>query len=321
MPSPSSSLSSLRNDLGGSMEEFGLAADRAGFIGLMALPVFEAAKQSGNFGKIPIEELLKNADTKRAPGSGYSRGEFTFEPATYACEENGHEEPVDDRQAEMYRDYFDAELVATERARDVVLRNMEKRIADLLFNSTTFTPTTITNEWDDATNATPIDDVETAVQAVYDASGLWPNALIINRKVFRNLRNCDQIIDRVKYQGFVDARAENITAQALAQVFDLPKILIGGGTENTANEGQAASPGQIWSDEYAMVCRVAMTNDIREPCIGRTFHWSEDGSDIGATVESYRDEKVRSDIIRARMDTDEVLLHTAAAALLDNVTT
>ena len=68
MPSPSTSLATLRPELGGSMEAFDLAADRAGFIGLKLLPVFEAAEQSGSFGKIPLEELLKNRDTERAPG-------------------------------------------------------------------------------------------------------------------------------------------------------------------------------------------------------------------------------------------------------------
>lgn len=325
MPSPDTALTTLRPDLGGSMEEFSLEADRAGFIGLTVAPVFETVKQSGQFGKIPIEQLLQSPDTERAPGSGYNRGSWTFTKATFACIEHGHEEPVDDREAAMYAEWFDAEQVSAQRARDAVLRNFEIRMATLLFNATTWTgaslTTGITHEWDDATNAVPFTDVEAAVQKVYSGSGLWPNALIINKKVFRNLRNVAQIVDRVKYQGFVDARAGNISVEAMSQAFDL-QVIVAGGTKNTAIEPQTAVIAPIWSDEYAMVATLpSRPNDIRMPCTARTLHWGEDGSQIGTAFETYRDEPVRSDIVRARMDTDELVMYTESAHLLSNVTT
>jgi len=326
MPSPSTSLSTLRPDLSSSLEEFDLQASRLDFIGIRAFPVIEVARQTGSFGKIPIEQLLQSPDTERAPGSGYNRGSFTFTTATYACDEHGHEEPVDDREARIYRDYFDAEVVATQRARDAILRNHERRVAAALFNATTFTSqtTSITNEWDSnhTSDATPIANVETAVQAVYNRTGLWPNALILNRLVFRNLRLLDEITDAIQAAGAgAAAKASDITPQMLASVFDLDYVLVAGSAYNSAKEGQSASVSSIWSSEYAMVARIATTNDPKEPCIGRTFHWGEDGSEIGGVVESYRDESVRSDIIRCRMDTDELVLYTEAAQLLDNVTT
>lgn len=323
MPTPSSSLATLRPDLA-SFFEFDLEAEKAGFVASQVFPVVDVASQAGNFGKIPLEELLQERSTERAPGSGYSRGNFKFEPATYACVEHGAEEPVDDRQAEMYAEYFDAEVIATARAYGAVLRNAEKRVADAVFNATTFSSytTAITNEWDDTTNAVPLTDVEAAVQSIYDASGLWANALVINRKVFRNLRNCDQVIERINSAGAGSpSKASDVTTQMLAEVFDLPYIIVAGSSRNSAKEGQAATPTQIWSDEYAMVCRVATGQDMREPCLGRTFHWSQDGSSIGGTVESYRDETVRGDVIRVRHDVDEVVLYAAAGHLLSNVTT
>ena len=324
MPNPSSSLSTLRPDLAESFMEFDLAMDQQGFISHRVFPVVEVASQAGNFGKIPLEQLLQQRDTKRAPGSGYNRGNWTFEPATYTCLENGAEEPVDDREAKMYADYFDAEQISSLRAYSAVLRNAEQRVADAVFNATTFASytTAVTNEWDDTTNATPLTDVEAAVQNIYDASGLWPNALVINRKVFRNLRNCDQVKDRIAASGAGSPNAAGlVTEQMLADVFDLKHIIVAGASKNSALEGQTASPAQIWSGEYAMVCKVAEGADFREPCVGRTFHWSADGSSIGGTVEQYRDEAVRSDIYRVRHDVDEIVLYAAAGHLLSNITT
>lgn len=325
MHSPSSSLATQRPDLA-TFEEFDLEMERLGFIAQRVLPVFDVPHQAGNFGIIPIEQLLQTRDTNRAQSGGYSRGAWKFETSTYATSEHGAEEPVDDREAAMYRNYFDAELIASKRAYDAVLRNQEIRTADLVFNATTWSgaslTTAITHEWDDATNAVPITDVEAAVRKVYDNSGVWPNALVINRKVFRNLRDCTQVINRIASSGAGSpTKATDITVQMLAQVFDLQHIIVAGSSKNTAAVGLAASLSQIWSDEYAMVCRVAETNDMREPCIGRIFHWGEDGSQIGGQVETYRDETVRADVVRVRHDVQEKVLYPQMGHLLSNITT
>lgn len=325
MPSPSSSLATLRPDLA-TFLEFDLESENAGYVASQVLPIVDVLSQAGNFGKIPLEQLLQQRTTLRAPGAGYGRGSFTFEPATYATEEHGVEEVVDDREAKMYREYFDAEQVSTMRAFSAVLRNAEQRAADLVFNPTTWNgaalTTSITHEWDDAVNCVPVTDVEAAVRKIYDASGLWANALVINRKVFRNLRNSAQIIDRINSEGAGNAsKASDVTTEMLARVFDLDYIIVAGTSKNNAPEGRAASPTQIWSDEYAMVCKVATSADMREPCIGRTFHWSDDGSSVGGTVETYREEAVRGEIVRVRHDVDEVILYPQAGHLLSNITT
>lgn len=325
MPSPSGSLATLRPDLAGSFMEFDLEMDRRGFIGQRVMPVLEVPKASGTFGIVPIAQLLQNRETARSPGSGYSRGQFTFDDVAFACSEHGAEEPIDDREAALYNQYFDAEQVAAMRAYDAVLRNQEKRVAALLFNATTYTgaslTTAVSTEWSTASTCTPIADVEAAVRKVYTNTGMWANALIISKIVFRNLRISTNVRDAIAAAGAgFPTRAQDVTEAMLAAVFDLDYILVGGSTKNTAAEGQTATPDQIWDDEYAMVCRVASSNDIKEPCIGRTFHWGEDGSSIGGTVETYRDETVRSDIVRVRHDVQEKILYTSMGHLLSNIT-
>lgn len=323
-PTPSAALETLRPELAGSLEEFDLAMDRQGFIGQRLFPVFEVAKSAGHFGVIPVEQLLKNVETSRAPGAPYSRSTSKFEVAEYSCVENGVEEPVDDREATMYRDYIDAEVSATQRAYDIVLRNQEKRIAAKVFNATTFAAATsgVDIEWDKFKTAQPVDHVEAAVRAIWNACGLWPNTLVINRMVFRNLRQCAQIIDRIAGLGAGAAtKASDITPAMLAQVFDLDEVLVAGSGKNAAKEGQALSMSSIWSDEYAFVCRRVVSQDIREPGIGRTMHWGEDGSSVGGTVESYRDPAIRGNVIRVRHDTDEKVILAATGYLLSNITT
>lgn len=332
MPSPSSSLATLRPDLGASLEEFDLAMDRQGFIGARVLPILSVDRASGPFGRIPVEQLLANRETSRNPGSGYSRGSWTFTPDSFACVEHGAEEPIDDREAELYRDFFDAELISTERARDAVLRNAEKRIAAAIFNASTWAGSSLTTavgtEWSNAASGQPITDVNAARQKIWDGSGLWPNALIINRRVFNNLRVNAQIKDAIESSGAGGSTlARDITIQQLAQAFDLDYILVAGSAKAGQAEGQTTPSFQeIWSNEYAMVCRIATSRDIREPCIGRTFMWMEgggaggDGPELPAIVESYRDETIRGDVVRVRHDAHEKVLYTECGHLLSNIT-
>ena len=320
MSTPSAALATLRPELGGSLEEFDLEADRAGFIGQRVLPVTEVGVPSGIFGTIPLEQLLQNKETNRAPGTAYPRGTWEFTSQSFLTEEHGWEEPVDAREAQIYQDFFTAETVSAARARDFVLRNFEKRVAALIQNASTWTATSVTTEWSTIT-ATPIADVQNRAIDMFDTIGLWPNALIISRKVFLNLRKVTEIINRIQSAGAGDAtKAADITAGMLAQVFDLDEVIVAGSAKNTANEGQDASISPIWSGEYASVVRLAKTNDIKEAALGRTFHYGADGSTMGALMESYGDPTVRAEIIRARMETDEKIVYTGCQELLDNIT-
>lgn len=321
---PISSNTSVRADLA-AFFEFDLEMEKREYIGTKVLPVVDTLLSSDDPGKIPLESLLQEVDTTRSSGSGYNRGSWKFDRFNYSTRENGWEEPVDERDKKRLQDLLQIEQISYSRAVNFVMKNHEKRVADLVFNPSTWTggalTTGVSNEWDDAVDATPIVDVNAARLKVYEGSGLWPNALIINKKVFHNLRQSEEIIERINSAGAGSAsKASDITAAMLAAVFDLDFILIGGGTKNSAKEGQPASPAQIWDDEYAMVCRIATSVDMREPCIGRTFHWSEDGSQVGGAVEEYYSDEVRSKIIRVRHDTDEVIMYPQAGHLLSNIT-
>jgi hypothetical protein len=322
MPFHTGSASQFRPDIALALEEYDLLADAAGYIAHRLLPVFESPEQSAWFGRIPIEAMLRNPEVKRAAGGAYNRDDFELTDDYFTTHDYGHEGVKDRREAKIYAKWFDYEAIVADRQRGIVMRAAEIRAAAAIFNATTFTPHAVTNEWDDLTAATPIADVEAAVRRVWAATGLWPNALAINRMVFRNLRNCAQIIDRIESGGAGNAtKPDDITAEMLARVFDLSEVIVGGSPKNTANEAAAVAVASIWSDEYAIVARVARTPDLREPCLGRTVHWGEDGSQIGGTFEDYPEDRVRGDIIRCRHDVVEKILYVEAADLLSNITT
>ena len=327
MPAPSVSLSTLRPDLA-SFFEFDLEANQKNLIGLRVAPVIEVALQADNPGKIPIEQLLKVGNGRpRASGGAYDRGNWTFTKWSYATEDYGWGEPLDDRDRKRYQYLVDAEKVCISRAYNNVLLNQEIRMAALLFSATWISGgaslyTDVgTTKWVQANwaTATPIAHVEAAVRKVYANSGVWPNAMVLNRRKFRDLRQCTEIRERIVASGAgTPAKASDITVEMLASVFDLDMVIVAGGAKDSATEGQDTVIADIWGD-YAMICKVAISADIREPCIARTFHWSDAGSQIGGTIKQYRDEEKHSDIYEVSHDVDEVVMYTELGHLIGGI--
>ena len=321
MPRPTSATTVSRPDLAAVVYEYALEESQSRFIGTQVLPIFETAEQSGEYPSIPIEAMLKMPDTKRAPRGKYNRGDWEFEMKNFSCKENGWEEPLDDSEMKLYRRFFDAEAVATRRAVDIILRVQELRIKNMLFNTSNFSAHGVTNEWDDYSNATPLTDIATGAKALRNATGLNPNCLVIGRSVFDNLCLCAQIASKAQYTMPIELMPFEQKKLVIATALGIEKLLVGDAVYDGAKKGQAFSATDIWGTEYGLLCRVATSmEELREPCLGRTFLWSED-SDTPLTVEQYRDETIRSEVYRARQYTAEQFVFTGAGYLLSNLTT
>lgn len=319
MATPTSAPSTQRPDLAESFEEYDLEMNMRNLIGLEILTPIPVGQQSGNFGIIPVEQLLVIRDTSRAPGGGYARDQWKFTPSSYATEENGKEEPIDDRERAMYANYYSADTVATNRAMSAVLINCEIRISALIHGGgITSSAAAGAGVWSGA-NSTPIDDIKAAKQRVWTNCGMWPNFLQITEHMRQDLINNAQIIDRIKYSGLDDPKPGAITLAALAAALDIPTVLVGNAAKNVAITPDTASFANIWHATQACVGIRDTSRDFRQPCIGRTFHWGGDGAELMGTVEQYREESVRSDIFRVRHDTQEKILYAACGTLITGV--
>lgn len=330
---PASGSAIFRPDLGMAVMEFS-EGDSMGFIGTQLMPIFKTSLNSSSYPVIPKEALLTVPVNNRAPRGAYHRDDFEYERGYFQTSEKGCEEPMDDTERKL----FDQEapgigdMVATERAYKKNVRAQEKRIADKLFNETNFTAHGVTNEWDDATNATPINDINDANSALRLQCGMTADALVIAYSTFINLKNCDQIVDRLKYT-FPGIDINRMSSEQLAAVFNVPKVLIGGSIYNSAKKGQDATITDLWSNEYAMLLKISNGPDLTQPGVGRTFLWTAD-SPTDPIVEQYREEQIRSDIFRVRHHVDEAFIQSknssgtvvsnvaaACAYLLSNITT
>jgi len=308
----------FRPELGVLAYEYSLQAAGLGFIAQAVLPPFYTPLKTAQYPVIPAEALLEVTDTARAPRTAYARGDWEFGSKDYSCTENGYEEPVDDSEAKLYRNYFDAETIATYRAMSIILRNQERRVAAAVFNTATFPGHGVAHAWSSYADADPRGDVIKGIDAMRLATGLKPNALILDESVLRHVSMCDSVIERVKYSS-PDAIRGDLTPQQLQAYFGVEKIIPAGAVSNTAPKAKAKSIAPVWSPTMAMLGVVSSGGqDLREPSIGRTFVWEEDAPGT-LVVETYREEQSRSDIVRARQHTDECVQFTGAGYLMTGV--
>lgn len=309
-----------RPDLGQVVQEF-TEGPQMGFIGLEVMPVFRTGIQAGIYPVIPKEALLKISPTDRAPRASYQRGDWTYERGTFSTAEQGWEEPLDDVEKALFNQEApgEAERVSTQRAWNKIMRAQEKRIADTIFNTTNFTAHGVSTEWNTYATADPVGDVKDGIVAFQNQCGMLPDVLIISFTTFHDLPRVAKVQDLLKYT-YPGIDLANMTSAILAQLFGVPRVLVAGSVYDSAGKGQDASITNIWSYEYAMLAKVASGQDITEPCVGRTFLWTED-SPMNPIVESYRDDGIRSDVYRVRHHVNEQLIRSvdSSGSVVSNI--
>lgn len=320
MASPSSAVATLEPQLSTYME--GRFAELSqNYIANQVFPVTPVAAKSGTFGKVVLEEILKaNRNLQRQASANYWRDVTQFTTASYACEEYGIEELIDDREAAQYAAFLDAQMFAVDRAIQTILQNAEARVAALLNSATYSGNAALSNAAGASWNSTgnPLTDINTARNDFFVNTGYIPNALLVSRYAFDAMKANAYVTAAIASSGAGDPIGMGqITAAQVAQAVGVDRVIVAAGAKGGATAGQAA---YVWSNTQAMLLRVATSGDMREPCIGRTFHWAGDGSRYGGTVEVYRDEPRRSTVIRCRHDVDEVLLHTEMGFMITGVT-
>ena len=137
--------------------------------------------------------------------------------------------------------------------------------------------------------------------------------LAVSEKVFRNMMKNTQIQAQ---RGGKNGANRNGGAPPIASV-EMAMIL---GVANVYFSPAQDNATDIWDDEYALLYMSYGGRSLKSvPHIGRSILWTQD-SPTDLVAERYRDENVRSDILRVRQSLDEVVFTPAAGYLMSNIT-
>lgn len=314
----SGSYGTPRLDLGRAMLEY--IFEESAFVGTQVLPIFKTPRKAATFAKITAESLLTPGDVKRAPRSAYNRGEIEAEDQSFECVERGFEHPLDRSERALYANDFDAELQASRAAMWKVLYDQEQDIANAVLNTTTFTTgngkrTDVSTAWSTA-SADIAGDVHDAVETIRQRTGVMGDRmrLVVGAGVLPFL------LGNTGLKGLIGNSTDKTVAEILNKagaLMGLGGILVGKGVYNSAKAGQSASITDIWGSGWASVVVVPNNaQDLSEPCLGRTMLWTADTPEA-VMIEEYAEPQTRSDIYRARVHADELIIDSSFAQLLD----
>ena len=308
----------FRGDIAGVVEQ---AKDyEAGLIGTAVMPILDVPVRAGQYPSFVLKEgqLLKSDVKNRAPYGSFARGTRAFNQDTYTALEYGYEEAVDDTVTLDVARFFDAEVIAAKLAKRKLLLAHELRVAAKLFDNSVFTATNSGTAYTTANLAT-FDagaDVQEAIDRLLAKGESTSNLkVVIPYAVWTRIRASTKFQNRLRGAGISSDTILNASTQAAAEVFGVAEVLIGRASYDTAPEGVAFASGNVWSNTLIWVGSVTQASaGFFGGGAGFTLNWSEYGPAIG--VSTYREEAIKSNIVRASHYTAEKVVNANAGQLI-----
>lgn len=295
-------------ELAGAFKEFDVSG--ATLIASRVLKPIGVQRQEGTITLRTREMMTKlgRDGLVRQPGTTYARRDIKADSTDFKCLGYGEEIPIPVENYKNYANVFDCDMVAAEEGFADQMRNLEYRVATAVFSTSTWTGSALYSDnssapWDTA-GSDIIGQVRTAKQVVQDATGVKPNALICNEDNINRMMNTNTAI-KAKFAGAV-VMTWQMVYDYLAKILGLDMVIEGSAVYNSAKEGQDFSASDLWSDDYAMVAKVATTDNPQEPCIGRILYWKQMGNLV--EVAQYYENQTKSNVTQVDMYTDEIII-------------
>ena len=309
----------IRGDLNVKVEE-AAAADKF-FIAQRVLPMISVGLKSGSYPKLTrsATELLTPNSTIRNPKSEYARTQRAWTSDTYDCVDRGLEEPVDDAESQDIGRFFNAEVATARFVLRSMLLDYEIRVQQTLFSAANFGAATAASVAYTMANIATINfprDILDAIERVND-NGAQANTIVMSSTLLNRLKQSTLLQNFIRGNRPGDATL-NISAGDIQAAFadnGIENVFIGRARYNSAKKGQNYSAASVWGTSCVWVGEV-QGGPADAGGAGRTFVWNDHGGGLFVT-ETYREDKIRSNIVRVRQNTAEKVVDGSAGTLIN----
>lgn len=246
------------------LSNFSVAYANDNFIGERLFPALSVSNRSDKYAVFSKRDRYGVPDDRLGHRSSPNEVEQNFTYANYSVQDYGLKEYTDYETISNADDVLREMLGNTEFLNEQIALSREARIVTIAENSANYGATSASSvKWDHATGGDVITKILAAKAALYRGASptrlvgfttleVW-NAGIINNPTLKAL--------------YTGVREGLVTTDIVAAYFGLDEILIADGRRDSANEGQAASYGRLWTADNFGLARVA-TNPGK-----KTLHW------------------------------------------------
>jgi|TARA_Y100000310_G_C20703595_1_gene832389 hypothetical protein len=279
--------------------------DRQQFVGSQILPILMTDTQKGKYIKIVSSQFDNDISKPRAAGSNFAQTSGEYESATFECVEYGVENALDDLN--IVEAASDAQLdivsAAANQLADDLMVGHELRAAAAL-SGASFTSTAATAAMSVVASATPIADINNAVVRLNQA-GIFNNIqLVIEASLYQEMLQTDDMRNLINGSGTLFWSQDQV-----ARVLGVDGVIICKTRYNNALKGQTGSRTDIWPTSSFYVASIA-SGPLSSGGVGRTMAYSRRGGPF--VSETYRTEQPPADVVRVRMNTDELIINVNA---------
>lgn len=249
------------------------------FIAGKVFPILPVDKKSDLYFSYTKNDWFRDEAQLRAPSTESAGSGYGLSTVQYNCDVFAHHKDVSDQiranaDIPLMMDRDAVEFVTSR----LLLRQEIQWCTDYFTTSVWATDKTVTHTWDDYTTSDPINDVETGKEAILGVTGFEPNTLVLGYQVFRQLKNHPDIVDRYKYTS-----ADAITAEMIAKIFDIDRILVAKAVKATNHEGATAAYS-FTHGKNALLCYSAPAPSLLTPSAGYIFAWRGISEGLGQNI-------------------------------------
>jgi len=219
-----------------------------------------------------------------------------------------------DRLVEQTRLPFDARRDATILVQQALMLEREKALADLMGDTAVLTQNTTlsgTSQWNDYANSTPEVDIITAKTAVFNATGLEANRVVMSRAVVEVLRLHPFFVDQVRG---VRLPSNDDVVNILKGFFGFEEVVIGRAKYVSSVEGQTDVLADVWGKNF-IVYYAPSTPSLFAKSFGYSFQLANRNWSVRTRREPIADE---GELIKVQHARDDKVLTATAAYLIKN---
>ena len=298
------------------LSEFAMGYRPDGFIADMIFPTVTVGKQSDLYPVFDRGDRLRQQDTKRAPGTRAKRvvenvGSGTYFANNYALD-----------AAVVIEDKVNADpILASDKAMgktrlilDHLLLDWEIRVASQVNNTSNVGSSSAVNSaW--SGSGDPLGDMNSAIDNVKYANGKKVTHVVFGSKAWDSFRRdptVRNLINGNNNGGGYPNEAD------VAQLLQVPNILVGDSFKNTAEEGQGEALSEIWGDNV-LLYHAPQSASFDDPSFGYSIRWQ--GADLpNMQVERHPyDSRTKSEDVEVGYYQDEKITGASYAFLLTAV--
>jgi hypothetical protein len=312
MPLYNSNFGTQRPELADALYEY--QPDGVNYFADMIAPRIQVSEASGQFEVVTRETMLQNTDDARTPTGEYKELDAELTKLDYTTTDRGLTHTLKDGDRQTVQ--LNREMMTMRLLKGTLMRNREKRVFDLLFDTSVWTGsdlyTDISVTWATSASCDPVADVIAAKRKVRDNSGVEPNAVIMSAA------NFDYCLISTKIRGFlsgIKTPSAADVANELPRLMGVNQVIVCNAVRNTNPEGKSASISPICSNSYVSVAHLGSGGDPSAPSVMLSPEFTEDSANP-YVVESYISDEKRGLVYRVRNHVGEMVVEKYFAHLL-----